>query len=305
MTSDASATASATSASRAAGSMLAAAQLLRLRDAQRPRARPRLHAGGGRCWVELDLDRPFEGWEGIAHGGIMCTILDEVMAWALVERGQLGRDRPDDASSSGSPSRSGARSAAEGWVTAVAAAARRRPRADRRPTTGDDLATRRRDLRRRPRRAEGELKGATVSGGARRGRQPSGRGRRMSRDARRSPVSPTTQRARASSPSGSTPAVALGRRAWRGQANDPAGVRRRVPRGLRARSPIPSTWTVSGVSRPGIGPVHGVRKPLLTARQPRPPRATRRDRPQHPAGHRRPPPAAGTPRAALAGVRPA
>ena len=29
--------------------------------------------------------RRFEGWEGIAHGGIVCTILDEVMAWALVD----------------------------------------------------------------------------------------------------------------------------------------------------------------------------------------------------------------------------
>jgi uncharacterized protein (TIGR00369 family) len=38
----------------------------------------------GRSWTELTLDRAFEGWEGIAHGGIVCTILDEVMAWALV-----------------------------------------------------------------------------------------------------------------------------------------------------------------------------------------------------------------------------
>ena len=43
-----------------------------------------LHAGGDRCWTELVLDRRFEGWEGIAHGGILCTILDEVMAWSLV-----------------------------------------------------------------------------------------------------------------------------------------------------------------------------------------------------------------------------
>ena len=25
----------------------------------------------------------FQGWDGIAHGGIVCTILDEVMAWSL------------------------------------------------------------------------------------------------------------------------------------------------------------------------------------------------------------------------------
>ena len=34
--------------------------------------------------LEGKVDRAFEGWEGIAHGGIICTILDEVMAWALV-----------------------------------------------------------------------------------------------------------------------------------------------------------------------------------------------------------------------------
>jgi acyl-coenzyme A thioesterase PaaI-like protein len=43
-----------------------------------------LHVEQGRSWTELTLDRGFEGWEGIAHGGIVCTILDEVMAWALV-----------------------------------------------------------------------------------------------------------------------------------------------------------------------------------------------------------------------------
>jgi uncharacterized protein (TIGR00369 family) len=49
-----------------------------------------LHAGGDRCWTELTLERRFEGWEGIAHGGILCTILDEVMAWALVDHDLWG-----------------------------------------------------------------------------------------------------------------------------------------------------------------------------------------------------------------------
>jgi uncharacterized protein (TIGR00369 family) len=49
-----------------------------------------LHAGEGRCWTDLVLDRRFEGWEGIAHGGIVCTILDEVMAWALVDSDHWG-----------------------------------------------------------------------------------------------------------------------------------------------------------------------------------------------------------------------
>ncbi len=43
-----------------------------------------IHIQEGRSWTELRLERRFEGWEGIAHGGILCTILDEVMAWSLV-----------------------------------------------------------------------------------------------------------------------------------------------------------------------------------------------------------------------------
>jgi uncharacterized protein (TIGR00369 family) len=49
-----------------------------------------LHAGSDRCWTELSLAPRFEGWEGIAHGGILCTILDEVMAWALVDHDVWG-----------------------------------------------------------------------------------------------------------------------------------------------------------------------------------------------------------------------
>jgi uncharacterized protein (TIGR00369 family) len=43
-----------------------------------------IHIEEGRSWTELQLERRFEGWEGIAHGGVLCTILDEVMAWSLV-----------------------------------------------------------------------------------------------------------------------------------------------------------------------------------------------------------------------------
>jgi uncharacterized protein (TIGR00369 family) len=49
-----------------------------------------LHAANDACWTELVLDRRFEGWQGIAHGGIVATILDEVMAWALVEHDLWG-----------------------------------------------------------------------------------------------------------------------------------------------------------------------------------------------------------------------
>jgi uncharacterized protein (TIGR00369 family) len=49
-----------------------------------------LHAAADACWTELELDSRFEGWEGMAHGGIVCTILDEVMAWALVDHDVWG-----------------------------------------------------------------------------------------------------------------------------------------------------------------------------------------------------------------------
>ena len=49
-----------------------------------------IHLEPGRSWTTLTLDRRFEGWEGMAHGGILCTILDEVMAWALVGQDDWG-----------------------------------------------------------------------------------------------------------------------------------------------------------------------------------------------------------------------
>ena len=42
-----------------------------------------LHVEQDRSWTELELAPRFQGWDGIAHGGIVCTLLDEVMAWAL------------------------------------------------------------------------------------------------------------------------------------------------------------------------------------------------------------------------------
>ena len=52
--------------------------------------RLQLHADAGVCWAEPTLDERFMGWEGIAHGGIVCAILDEVMAWALVDEDSWG-----------------------------------------------------------------------------------------------------------------------------------------------------------------------------------------------------------------------
>jgi acyl-coenzyme A thioesterase PaaI-like protein len=49
-----------------------------------------LHVAGDRCWTELELADRFQGWDGIAHGGIVCTILDEVMAWSLATTDNWG-----------------------------------------------------------------------------------------------------------------------------------------------------------------------------------------------------------------------
>lgn len=49
-----------------------------------------LHSGDGRCWIETTLDGRFEGWDGIAHGGVITAILDEVMAWSVVEHDLWG-----------------------------------------------------------------------------------------------------------------------------------------------------------------------------------------------------------------------
>jgi uncharacterized protein (TIGR00369 family) len=41
-------------------------------------------AAGGGVWTELALSEQFQGYEGIVHGGIISTILDEVGSWALI-----------------------------------------------------------------------------------------------------------------------------------------------------------------------------------------------------------------------------
>jgi uncharacterized protein (TIGR00369 family) len=49
-----------------------------------------LHLEERRSWTELVLEDRFEGWQGVTHGGIIATILDEVMAWALVAEDNWG-----------------------------------------------------------------------------------------------------------------------------------------------------------------------------------------------------------------------
>ena len=52
--------------------------------------RLRLHLAERGSWTELVLPERFEGWQGIAHGGILATIADEVMAWSLFTDDRVG-----------------------------------------------------------------------------------------------------------------------------------------------------------------------------------------------------------------------
>jgi uncharacterized protein (TIGR00369 family) len=74
-----------------------------------------LHLGERRSWTELTLDSRFEGWVGIAHGGIVATILDEVMAWSLVAEDNWGVTARMSVEFR-RPIQVGSRVRAEGWI---------------------------------------------------------------------------------------------------------------------------------------------------------------------------------------------
>ena len=76
-----------------------------------------LHVDGERCWTELTLEERFQGWDDIAHGGIVCTILDEVMAWSLASTDNWGLTARMSVDFR-KPVRLGRRIRGEGWVTA-------------------------------------------------------------------------------------------------------------------------------------------------------------------------------------------
>jgi len=76
-----------------------------------------LHVDGDRCWTEIALPDRFQGWDGIAHGGIICTVLDEVMAWSLAATDNWGLTARMNVEFK-RPVRLGVPIRAEGWTTA-------------------------------------------------------------------------------------------------------------------------------------------------------------------------------------------
>lgn len=42
------------------------------------------YRNGDSVCTDITLKRVYEGWEGVAHGGIISTLLDEVMSWAIM-----------------------------------------------------------------------------------------------------------------------------------------------------------------------------------------------------------------------------
>jgi hypothetical protein len=49
-----------------------------------------LHTSPEGSWTETTLPATFQGWDAVAHGGIVCTLLDEVMAWSVIGQGTWG-----------------------------------------------------------------------------------------------------------------------------------------------------------------------------------------------------------------------
>jgi acyl-coenzyme A thioesterase PaaI-like protein len=99
-----------------------------------------LHVDGDRCWTELALPDRFQGWDGIAHGGIISTVLDEVMAWSLAATDNWGLTARMNIDFK-RPVRLGVPIRGEGWVTSVR---RRLVETAARlvdPVTGEILAT--------------------------------------------------------------------------------------------------------------------------------------------------------------------
>ncbi len=67
-------------------------------------------------WAEFRPDRRFEGYVGMVHGGVLSTMLDEAMSWAITASGQFAVTARLNTSFR-SPARVGALLRVEGRVT--------------------------------------------------------------------------------------------------------------------------------------------------------------------------------------------
>ena len=99
-----------------------------------------LHTDPSGSWVELSLEPHFQGWESVAHGGIVCTILDEVMAWSVIGRGTWGVTARLNVAFR-RPIPTGRAIRAEGWVVDMHRRASRTAGRVIDPATGEVLAT--------------------------------------------------------------------------------------------------------------------------------------------------------------------
>ena len=100
----------------------------------------RLHANPEGAWAELTLAPRFQGWDSVAHGGIVCTILDEVMAWSVIGRGTWGVTARLNVAFR-RPIRTGRAIRAEGWVVELHRRASRTAGRVVDAATGEVLAT--------------------------------------------------------------------------------------------------------------------------------------------------------------------
>ena len=99
-----------------------------------------LHTTPEGSWTELVLEARFQGWEAVAHGGIVCTILDEVMAWSVIGRGTWGVTARLNVAFR-RPIMTGRPIRAEGWVVEEHRRAQRTAGKVLDPATGEILAT--------------------------------------------------------------------------------------------------------------------------------------------------------------------
>ena len=98
------------------------------------------HVEPGRSWTELTLDRRFEGWEGIVHGGIVSR--SSTRSWPGRSSARTtGASRRGCRSSSAGRSRSGRRSARTAGSRATGAAIVDTAGRIVDSTSGEELAT--------------------------------------------------------------------------------------------------------------------------------------------------------------------